>query len=133
MNVTVTRTIKATPEQVYEVWLDPKSPGGPWFSARPPIIDIKVDGLFYHVSDSKGRQFPHFGRFVALERGKHIEYTWMSPATRGLETTVTLDFRAVNGGTELVLVHTGLHDDDVADHDRGWSFIADCVVKRIER
>lgn len=133
MNVTVTRTIKATPDQIYDVWLDPESPGGPWFSARPPIIDVKVDGLFYHVSDYKGRPWAHFGRFVALERGKHIEYTWMSEATRGIETTVTLDFRAVSGGTELVLVHSGLHDDDGPGHRDGWSFIVESVVKRLER
>lgn len=33
--LTVKRTIPATPAEVYDVWLDAKSPGSPWFS--PPV------------------------------------------------------------------------------------------------
>ena len=29
--VTVSRTIAASPEKIFDVWMDPKSPGGPWF------------------------------------------------------------------------------------------------------
>jgi len=29
--ITVTRSIAATPTEVFDVWLNPKSPGSPWF------------------------------------------------------------------------------------------------------
>jgi uncharacterized protein YndB with AHSA1/START domain len=128
MNVTVTRTIKAAPEAVYDVWLDPTSPGGPWFAATPSIIDVKVNGLFYHVADHAGRRWAHYGRFVTLARGRSIEYTWMSEATHGIETSVSIELCAVAGGTELVLVHSGLPDDDAGrGHEPGWTFIVDSI------
>ena len=134
MNVTVTRTIKAAPESIYDVWLDPKSPGGPWFGAAKAIVDVKVDGLFYHVGAHEGRQWAHYGRFVKLERGRAIEYTWMSEATHGIETTVSIELRAAAGATELVLVHRDLPDDDRGrSHETGWKFITDCVAQRLER
>jgi uncharacterized protein YndB with AHSA1/START domain len=46
--LTLTRTIRANPAEVYDVWLDTKSPGGPWFGCNRVILDAKVDGLFYH-------------------------------------------------------------------------------------
>jgi uncharacterized protein YndB with AHSA1/START domain len=134
MNVTVTRTIKAPPEAVYDVWLDPTNPGGPWFGAAKQIIDVHVDGLFYHVADHQGRKWTHYGRFTKLERGRMIEYTWMSEATHGIETTVAIALRAVAGGTELALVHRDLPDDDAGrGHEPGWTFIAEAVAKRLER
>jgi uncharacterized protein YndB with AHSA1/START domain len=134
MNVTITRTIKASPEAVYDVWLDPTSPGGPWFGAVKQIVDVKVDGLFYHVADHQGRKWAHYGRFTKLERGRTIEYTWMSEATHGIETNVAIALRAVAGGTELALVHRDLPDDDAGrGHEPGWQFIVECVAKRLER
>jgi uncharacterized protein YndB with AHSA1/START domain len=134
VNVTVTRTIKAAPEAVYDVWLDPTSPGGPWFAAARAIVDVKVDGLFFHVADHAGRKWAHYGRFVKLERGRAIEYTWMSEATHGIETTVSIALRVTSAGTELELVHRDLPDDDSGrGHEAGWTFITDCVAKRLER
>jgi hypothetical protein len=34
--------------------------------------------------------WPHYGRFIRLDRGRAIEHTWMSEATRGLEATVAI-------------------------------------------
>jgi len=83
--ITVTRMIPATPEEVYDVWVDPKSPGGPWHGAARLIVNPVVDGLFYFAVNHEGRVWPHYGRFVKLERPKLVEYTWMSEATKGAE------------------------------------------------
>ncbi len=32
--VTVSRTIAASPEKIFDIWMDPKSPGGPWFGGE---------------------------------------------------------------------------------------------------
>src|SRR5262249_12529922 len=45
IDVTVSRTIAAPAERVYEVWLDKSSPGGPWFGCKRAIVDPRVDGL----------------------------------------------------------------------------------------
>ncbi len=67
--LTVTRMISAPPQDVYDVWIDPKSPGGPWYGAAKAIVNATVDGLFYHAMEFEGRNWPHYGRFTKLERG----------------------------------------------------------------
>lgn len=45
IDITVTRSIPAPAENVFDVWIDPKSPGGPWFGAERLILSPVVDGL----------------------------------------------------------------------------------------
>ena len=79
----LSRTVAASPSQVYDVWLDSKSPGSPWFGARKVILDPRVDGLFYHCVEHEGREWAHYGRFLTLERPGRIAHTWVSEGTRG--------------------------------------------------
>src|SRR4029077_17119173 len=71
--VTVSRTIPATAEKIFDVWINPKSPGGPWFGAERCILNPIVDGLFYFVVKHENRAWPHYGRFTQLDRPRLIE------------------------------------------------------------
>ena len=133
-DLTVTRTIRATPEEIYDVWLDKTSPGGPWYGSKKVIVDPVVDGLFFTAVEHEQKYFAHYGRFVTLERGKKIEHTWVSPATKGVESTVTLTFSPKDGGTEVNLVHSNVPDDDDGRmHAEGWAWVLGCVAERLER
>jgi uncharacterized protein YndB with AHSA1/START domain len=129
--LTVSRSIPASPEAIYDVWLDTKSPGGPWFGCKKVILDVKVDGLFYQLGEHEGQQFHHYGRFVTLERGRKISHTWLSAATRGLESVVTLTFERSGDATEVTIHHTNLPDDDEGrGHKDGWGWILGCIADR---
>jgi uncharacterized protein YndB with AHSA1/START domain len=129
--LTVSRSVLATPAEVFDVWLDPKSPGGPWFGAEQVILKAAVDGLFYHCVRHEGRTWAHYGRFVRLDRPRVIEHTWMSEATRGLESMVTLTLEPEDGGTLVTLRHAGLPDDELGrQHEGGWKFIVGAVADR---
>ena len=130
----VTRTIPASPERVYDVWLDHTSPGGPWHGAKKVIIDLAVDGLFYHAMDWEGRTWSHYGRFLALERGKKIEHTWMSPATLGLETVVSITLDQKGDDTVITIDHRGVPDDDMGRHHaQGWTWIAEAMADAVKK
>ena len=135
LDVDVSRMIPASAEEVYDVWLDPKNPASPWFSCERVLMNAVVDGLFYQLVQHEGRMWPHYGRFVALERGRRIEHTWMSEATRGLETTVTLTFEPRGGdGTLVKLRHAGLADDEMGrGHQEGWSSVLGEMAKRFAK
>jgi len=90
MEVTVSRQIQGAPEAVYDAWLNPNSPGGLWFGVERAILNVAVDGLFFHSVKHEGRSWAHYGRFIRLDRGRTIEHTWMSEGTRGLESIVTI-------------------------------------------
>jgi uncharacterized protein YndB with AHSA1/START domain len=132
--LTVSRTISGSADDVYDVWLDPKSPGGLWFGVERVIMNPVVDGLFYHVITHEGRSWPHYGRFIRLDRGRGIEHTWVSEATRGLETVVTVTLAPRNGGTEVTLRQTNVPDDDLGRrHKEGWTWYLNVLAERFQK
>ena len=130
-DVTVSRTIPAPAENVFDVWMDPKSPGGPWFGADRVILNAVVDGLFYLAVKHEGRTWPHFGRFVEIERPHKVEYTWMSEGTQGVESVVTVTFEPRGDQTEVTLRHTGVPDDEMGRrHEQGWTWVLSMLAER---
>ena len=122
--ITVSRLIPAAAEQIYDVWMNPKKPGGPWFGCERVIINPVVDGLFYHAVKHEGRIWPHFGRFVRLDRPNRAEFTWMSEATKGAESVVTVTLEPRGDQTEVTIRHAGVPDDDLGrQHEQGWTWM----------
>ena len=131
MDITVTRTISASAEQVFDVWLDPKSPGGPWFGTERVILNAVVDGLFYHAVKHEGRTWPHYGRFLQIDRPRRVEHTWMSEATKGVESVVTITFEARDDLTDVTLHHSGIPDDELGrSHQDGWTWMLSMLEQR---
>jgi uncharacterized protein YndB with AHSA1/START domain len=113
------RTIPASPDEVFDGWLNPKIPGNPWNAAEKFTLDPKVDGLFYWAL--KGTA--HYGRFTEIDRPGRIQHTWVSPNTLGQESTVTLTFKQQGEATLMTLVHSDLPDHDLArGHEKGWNY-----------
>ena len=133
-DLTVSRTIRASAEDVFDAWLDTKSPGGLWFGVERAIVNPVVDGLFYHSVKHEGRSWAHYGRFIRLDRGRAIEHTWVSEATRGLETVVTVTLAARDGGTEVTLHHANVPDDEMGrSHQGGWTWYLDVLAEGFEK
>jgi uncharacterized protein YndB with AHSA1/START domain len=122
IDLELTRTIPASPGDVFDGWLDPHCPGTPWSLAAKLVLDPKVDGLFYWLYiNEAGEKKPHYGRFTIVDRPSKVQYTWMSLHTRGLESLVTVTFQQQGDDTLLTLRHENLPDDDYGrGHEKGW-------------
>ncbi|MGH9716892.1 MAG: SRPBCC family protein [Candidatus Acidiferrales bacterium] len=128
--VTVSRTIPASAEQVFDIWMNPKSPGGPWFGAARLIFNPVVDGLFYSLVNYEGKTHPHYGRFVKIDRPRQIEHTWMSEGTRGAESFVSITLEPRGDDTEFTILHSGVPDDELGrQHKDGWDWILSMLAK----
>lgn len=126
MELTFTRTIPASPAEVFDAWLDPKIACNVWHDAEKLIFDPRADRLFYmnmvHTQGGTREETPHFGRFTFVDRPNKIQHTWMSPYTRGLESIVTITLQKKGEDTLFSLTHAGLPDDEFDRlHDQGWS------------
>jgi uncharacterized protein YndB with AHSA1/START domain len=131
IDITVARRIPAPADAIFSAWLDPRTPGGPWFGAARVILNPFVDGLFYHAVEHEGRTWPHYGRFIRLDRPSRIEHTWVSEATKGVESVVTLTLEPHGTETELTLRHTGVPDDELGrQHEEGWTWMLSLIEKR---
>ena len=54
-DITVSRVVRGSASEVFDIWLDPKNPGGLWLGIEKAIITPVVDGLFYHVVKHEGQ------------------------------------------------------------------------------
>jgi uncharacterized protein YndB with AHSA1/START domain len=118
-------------ENVFDVWMDPQSPGGPWFGAHRVIVNPVVDGLFYLAAKHEGRTWPHYGRFVLIERPHRVEYTWVSEGTQGVESVVAVTFQTRGSQTEVTLRHSGVPDDEMGRrHEEGWAWVLSMLAER---
>jgi uncharacterized protein YndB with AHSA1/START domain len=126
----VTRRILASPEALFAAWLDPAQPGSPWHGAQAAVVEARVGGLFYHCVVHEGREWAHYGRFLVLEHPRHIVHTWVSEATRGLETRVSLLFTAEGAQTLVTLQHAGVPDDAFGrQHVQGWEYVLGALTQ----
>jgi uncharacterized protein YndB with AHSA1/START domain len=128
-DITVNRTIPAPADKIYDVWIDPKSPGGPWHGAERVIFNPVVDGLYYLAIKHEGRVWPHYGRFTKMERPSVVEFTWMSEGTKGAESIVTVTLQQRGDQTDVTLRHAGVPDDELGhQHKEGWTWILNALA-----
>ena len=126
--VEVTTTIRATRERVFDAWLDPVRLArflcaGDTHVARV-AVDARLGGTFHVVMASEEGEFDHRGRYVEIARPERLRFTWISAATGGAETDVTVTFESIAEGTRVTLVHVGLPDEAAAKrHHGGWQSI----------
>lgn len=95
-------------------------------------MNAVVDGLFYVAVEHKGRTWPHYGRFIAIERPQRIEHTWMSEGTKGVESVVTVTLASRGAETEVTLRHSGVPDGEMGHrHKDGWAFVLSALAESI--
>ena len=133
MSVRIPRRIDASPDEVFEAWADPDL-FRQWFEPRRAVLrKAAVDELWYWEADHAGRLWPHYCRYLRVERPRLLEFAWMSEATRGLESRVTIEMTPSRGGTDLVLTHTGLPDDERGrGHEEGWKHFTSILAEKIK-
>jgi uncharacterized protein YndB with AHSA1/START domain len=121
------RSIAASPEEAFNAWMSPETPGTIWNAAEKFIVDPKVDGLFFWTL--KGTS--HYGMFTEFKRGAKIRHTWVSPNTLGIESTVTVTFEKRGEETLMTLVHSKLPDDERArNHENGWNYFLNIFLEQ---
>ena len=133
LSITVPRRIEASPEEVFDAWAEPDL-FTRWFEPHRAIFrKAAVDELWYWEADHAGRLWAHYCRYLRVERPRRLEFAWMSEATRGLESRVAVEMTASGGGTDLVLTHSGLPNDEMGrGHEEGWKKITGILAAKIE-
>ncbi|MBI4338490.1 MAG: SRPBCC domain-containing protein [Chloroflexi bacterium] len=113
-SIRVSAVLPATPQRIYEAWLDSRQHGS--FTGGAAEIDPTVGGVFT-TWDGYIR-----GVTEALEPYRRILQAWRTtdfpedaPDSR-LEVLLEPSAR----GTRITLVHTGIPDGQGADYRQGW-------------
>jgi len=129
VTLSVTHRYAAPPEAVFDAWLDPArarrfafaTPTGEMITAE---IDPRVGGRF-NFTDRRPDMgdVAHVGEYLEIDRPRRLKFTFAVPQFDPRGTVVTLDFKPVDGGTELVLTHDGVLPEYAEGTPKGWAMI----------
>jgi len=99
-----------------------------WFGPGEPDsvtlahIDLRVGGCYhivFHTPD--GEDHDVAGEYLEVDAPRRLVFSWAWKSTPERVSRVSLDLRAVAGGTELSFLHDRFFDLAARDnHKRGW-------------
>lgn len=111
--------MNASPTVLYRAWTEHFDR---WFAAPGAVLMTPAvnEVCFWEVHFEYSR-YPHYGRFLRLERDRLVELTWVSPGTKGYETVLTVELSPAGRRTRLHITHAGFPDEaSRAEHEQAW-------------
>lgn len=126
----VRKTIRATPQQLFDAWTQPAILRQWWGPKGVTCIDVQMDlrvGGSYRIANrfQDGRVIWIAGEFEQIESPSLLVYTWrVEPQTTSERVTVRFERRG--GATDVIVLHERIAEEAARDqHERGWR---DCLV-----
>ncbi len=132
----LSRILPASPEEVFDMWLDPERMKA-WMCPgdnRVSYIEItpEVGGTFRIDMQSPNADVAvHRGQYLEIERPWRLQFTWEASLMAYRTTIVTVECYPHDDGCRLVLTHEQLADDEIAHHQYGWTAILDLLQEYI--
>ena len=137
--LTVARDIAASPERVFDAWLDPRvarhflfaTPDGEMLTCE---IDAQVGGRGLIVERRASGDARHRIEFEEIDRPRRLVFLFAAdPAEEGQWTRVTIEIAATATGAHVTLTHE--MDPAWASYEEqtrhGWTMILDSLSRTI--
>jgi uncharacterized protein YndB with AHSA1/START domain len=120
--LTVERVMNAPPDALFRAWTQQFDR---WFAVPGSVLmKGEVNAPFYFETRFEGTRHPHYGRFLALEPDRLVELAWLTDATHGVETVVTVELTPQDGprsGSPTQASRMRRRETATPEHGQGFS------------
>jgi len=128
--VRVTRRFEASPERVFDAWLDPARARRFLFATSTgqmvrAEVDARVGGRFNFTDQREGVDVEHIGEYLAIDRPRRLVFTFHTERNSTDLSRVSVEIAPLATGCELTLTHE-IDPQWAAFKDRtqaGWTMI----------
>lgn len=139
-SLALVRRIAARPSIVFDALTTPQGIRCWWGPDEGPVLiaesDVRPGGRFrVRFRTLDGTEHETFGEYLEVHRPQRLVMTWRWQGAREDpgESRLQLELRAVPGGTEVTITHTGLFDDESRlSHEQGWNGALDKLVRHLQ-
>lgn len=125
----VTRTLKATPQAVFDAWTDAHQLQQ-WLCPEPGVVgealcDPVVGGSYRLVMVFSHGTEEVTGKYLVVEPPYRLVFTWRSGGVADHETRVSVDLQPVGASTEMTITHDRIPTPGARDAlAPGWANVA---------
>ncbi len=136
VSLSVSHRFTASPERVFDAWIDPDT-AGKWLFAAPNgemvrvEIDARVGGKFVFVDRRDGEDVEHTGEYLELDRPRRLVFTFAVPKYSPVVTRVTIDIVPTKTGCDLTLTHDGVLPEWASRTESGWTMLLEGLGRTI--
>lgn len=136
--VRVSRQYEASPERVFNAWLDAEKARRFLFATSKGTmvraeIEPRVGGTFTFIDRREGGDAEHFGEYLEIDRPRRLVFTFYTERGSTDLSQVTVEIVPRGPGCELTLIHE--IDPKWADYkdrtEAGWATILEGLAAAI--
>lgn len=136
--VRVSRRFDASPERVFDAWLDPAT-AGRWLFATPTgqmqrvVIDARVGGVFAIAEQRPEGLAEHFGRYLQIDRPHRLVFLFSDNEAAADGDRATVDIVPDGDGCELTITHAmaAKYSAYAARTEAGWGTVLASLARHL--
>jgi two-component system cell cycle response regulator DivK len=137
--VEVERSFRASPEDLFDAWVDPETAGA-WLFATPAgeMVRVRIDaapgGTYEIVERRDGEDVLHTGRYLAVERPERLEFTLSVPRYSDDEARIAVEIAGAEEGARLKLTQrpAPASPEDAEQYRQGWGAVLDGLARALD-
>jgi uncharacterized protein YndB with AHSA1/START domain len=126
----MTRRLDASPERVFDAWLDP-AVAGRWLFTTPGSeshstdLDARVGGAWTIVDRRDGVDYRALGEYLEIDRPRRLIFTFGMPQFSDGFNRVTVEIAPDGEGALLTLTQEALPPEAISALEEGWGAMFD--------